>query len=157
MALVDEKLRHLLSLRPNEGPKSPEKCMGLARSFLALETLWGNALGVLDEYPCIDLAGHLGQAELPQRIEDAFSESTFARSTAEARACRNYLRWCCLTADEASKVSEFGLADPFVPLIELFEEGAEFSLEGWMFDVFKCGGINVRGLRTRVLENKPIS
>jgi len=153
MAAVDETLRHLLSLRPNDGLRNPEKCLTLARSFLRSETLWMTALGIpADTYPCVDLAAQLGQGDLPPHIERIFRESRFAQSTAEALACRNYLRWTCLQMEKPETILSFGLDDPFDPLIDLFKEGAEFSVEGWMFDILKCGGINVRALRARTLE-----
>jgi len=156
MATPEDYLNHLFSLRPAKGPLQADNCLALGRSFLELETLWLDALGMpATLFPCVDLAGALGQSSLPDDIEKKFRESRFAQSSAESRACHSYLRWCLLKESRPETIQAFGIDDPYVPMIMLFESGGEFSLEGWFFDILKCGGINVRALRQRVRSRYP--
>ena len=143
----------LLCLRPPSSTVAPEVRIELAKRFFETEAVWANKLGLLDHFPCVDIADAIKPGiDVPDL--ETFNSSGFAQSTAESKACRAYLRWSALRSTNANFAIEFGLDDPYEHLLSFFKNGGEFSIEhGWMADVAGCGGFDIKGLRRRAIAS----
>lgn len=144
MTLTDSKLKELLQMRPNSGVQDSATCIDLMKEFIRREFRWAFELGYSRLYPFIDIAGLIIPGiKVPLYIQNKFDHSRFSRSTAESRACDNYLRWLHLHENNSNAISRYNLPDPFESMTEVFRLGGGFSSEhGWLIDVISCGGFD---------------
>ncbi|MEV7024158.1 pentapeptide repeat-containing protein [Kitasatospora sp. NPDC093558] len=96
----------------------------LFREYLRRSALWAQAYQPGQDWPFVDLAAHVDptvqvDAELAEQL-DAFLEANVGFVKAKA-LCRAALRWAALLDGSTVHLPE--LADPFEPLLRMFERG----------------------------------
>ncbi|MBC3843628.1 hypothetical protein GXW82_35695 [Streptacidiphilus sp. 4-A2] len=101
----------------------------LMREYLRRAALWADAYTIDDEWPFLDLAAYVdptvrADPQLLARLE-SFMEAGIGPNAEES--CVAATHWAALL--DARKGSLPDLADPFEPLVTLFERGGGFATE----------------------------
>jgi hypothetical protein len=114
----------------------------LMREYLRRASWWAQVLGATEDWPFFDIAAHLAPAvhapeELASRLEELISTGIGWPSVVDT--CRNSLRWAAVL--DAGVPIPGGLADPFDPILWLFERGGGWTTEGGFIEL---GGASVR-------------
>jgi hypothetical protein len=117
----------------------------LMREYLRRASWWAQFLHATEEWPFFDIAVHLAPQvhapeELASRLEALVSTGIGWPSVVET--CRNALRWAAVL--DAGVPVPGHLADPFEPLLWLFERGGGWTTESGFIEL---AGASVR-LRT---------
>ena len=128
-------LDELLEIRPHVGKANEEQCKLLLHDFFLKETRWLHALNALNPWYCVDLTACISPQILSKEAERRFHESLFSTSSHETKACLNYLRWEKLKRNRAHLIADFGLPDPYEPLIGFFRAAGEFSVEQHLAEI----------------------
>ncbi|WP_231905072.1 MULTISPECIES: hypothetical protein [Streptomycetaceae] len=98
----------------------------LMAEYLRRAATWANELGGADRWPFFDIAGRVAPAvradpDQADRLERYLEENVGGFST--ENACRWALRWATLRDVQGDHLPR--LADPFEPLILMYERGGE--------------------------------
>ncbi len=154
--VVEEKLNELIRLK-SSGNRSTNSSiiLELFEDFIKKDYEWAIKLDKINSYPFFDIVGIISpNIEVPSAIMKKFQESYITNSTAESRACKNYLKWQCLIEENYSIIESYKLPDPYESMVKLFKNGGGFSIEhGWLVDV-QCSGKVIRSFDVRDIRKR---
>jgi hypothetical protein len=107
----------------------------LLREYLRRAALWAEKLGGTDRWPFFDIAKHVNDAiRAPQSLVDQLDEymSDHVPGPRTRESCLLVLHWAALGEQHPEDLTD--LADPFEPLIRLYERGGGFTIENGVAD-----------------------
>lgn len=108
----------------------------LMREYLRRSAWWARALDAVAEWPFFDIAAHIApEVQVPEHLTRQLEDliSTRIGWPSVARVCRAALRWAALA--DARNPPDYGLDDPYEPLVLLFERGGGFTTEHGFIDL----------------------
>jgi hypothetical protein len=114
----------------------------LMREYLRRASLWAEVLDATEAWPFFDIAGHLApEVDTPEEFASQLEAliSTGIGWPSVMDTCRNVLRWAAVL--DAGVPIPGDLADPFDPMLWLFERGGGWTTEGGFIEL---GGASVR-------------
>ncbi len=100
--------------------------------------VWANALQLENGGPFFDLAALLcPDTPLSPPLKEAVTTAVQARNPLARAIGEWYLHWVCIA--QLPKVSQFGLPNPYEPLIRFYERNGSFRREDVFIDVGLVG------------------
>ncbi|HEY3608724.1 MAG TPA: hypothetical protein VGL06_14555 [Pseudonocardiaceae bacterium] len=128
--------------RSDDGIDHPRARAKLMREYLRRAAWWARELGATDAWPFFDIpALWAPDVEVPRDLLEPLETliSTGIGWPSVATTVRAALRWAAVL--DAGKPVPDGLADPYAPLLLMFERGGGFTTEHGFIDL---GAASVR-------------
>lgn len=117
-------------------------CVDLMREFLRREVLWANILGIAERLPFADLAEVLSPGT-SICVDNRGLIDSFSRCLVEKICLTHMLKWYQIKPSLISVHGSALPADPYSPILRLFNLGGFFSREHQIYvDVNGSGGIH---------------
>lgn len=131
-------------------------CVDLMREFLRREALWANAFGIVESLPFADLPEVVSPGT-HLSVDHLGLIDSFSRSPIEKICCVYLMKWCQIPKSVVQACGPSLPADPYLPLMKLFELGGFFTRERRVnIDVNQSTGIHAGMVQNGCLD-KPFA
>ncbi|MDB5387984.1 MAG: hypothetical protein JWM11_3630 [Planctomycetaceae bacterium] len=129
---------------------STSVCVDLMREFLRREALWARRLSIEAALPFANIPSAVVPG-VDSATQYAADLSSYACSIVEYESLSNILNWLSIKRTHSSEVVNYGLPDPYAPLVQIFEFNGTFTREHRVYV-----DVNHQGIHAGVIQNGPL-